>query len=129
MAERPAADEDEGREGSLPGAPGHLLDPTFRNGSVTAIGVIGGFSLAFLANWTLMPGRWGGSALVAFALLALGIAFQLRALAGMLETSSLRRVRYNRLVKIFVIGLYLTASGVLMALVAEVPVVSRYLHF
>lgn len=129
MAEGSADSDDEAREGSLPGAPGHLLDPTFRNGSVTAIGVVGGFSLAFLSNWTLMPGRWGGSALVAFVLLALGIAFQLRALAGMLETSSLRRVRYNRLVKIFVTGIYLTAAGVLMALAAEVPVVARYLHF
>lgn len=129
MAGGPAGDVDDGREGSLPGAPGHLLDPTFRNGSVTAIGVVGGFSLAFLSNWTLMPGRWGGSALVAFALLAVGIAFQLRALAGMLETSSLRRVRYNRLVRIFVIGIYLTAAGVLVALAAELPVVSHFLHF
>ncbi|NMN58568.1 hypothetical protein LJE71_24880 [Xanthobacter autotrophicus] len=129
MAEGPAGDEDAGREGSLPGAPGHLLDPTFRNGSVTAIGVVGGFSLAFLSNWTFMPGRWGGSAFVAFILLALGIAFQLRALVGMLETQSLRRVRYNRLVKVFAIGIYLTAAGVLLALVAELPVVSRYLHF
>lgn len=129
MADGPAGADDEGREGSLPGAPGHLLDPTFRNGSVTAIGVVGGFSLAFLSNWTLMPGRWSGSAFVAFALLALGIAFQLRALVGMLETSSLRRVRYNRLVKIFAIGIYLTAAGVLLALIAELPGVSRYLPF
>lgn len=129
MGEGSSGDEDAGREGSLPGTPGHLLDPTFRNGSVTAIGVVGGFSLAFLSNWTLMPGRWGGSALAAFILLALGIAFQLRALLGMLETQSLRRVRYNRLVKIFAIGIYLTAAGVLLALVAELPVASRYLHF
>lgn len=58
------------------------IDPVFRNGSVTAIGVVAGFSLAFLANWALSPGHWHGPALAAFGLLGVGIAFQIRALAA-----------------------------------------------
>ena len=34
------------------------IDSTFRNGSVTAIGVVLGFSLAFLSHWVEQPGGW-----------------------------------------------------------------------
>ncbi|MFG1298624.1 hypothetical protein V5F49_02395 [Xanthobacter sp. V3C-3] len=111
--------DDQRRDNAHTG-PAQAIDPVFRNGSVTAIGVVVGFSLAFLANWALSPGRWHGPAVVAFVLLGLGIGFQIRALAGMLELGSLEQLRYERLVRSFVRGIYLTAAGVLLALLADV---------
>lgn len=119
---------DDQRGGGVERGPAQAIDPVFRNGSVTAIGVVAGFSLAFLANWTLSPGRWHGPALMAFVLLAFGIGFQIRALAGLLELSSLEQSRYERLVRRFVTGIYLTAAGVLLALLAEVTGLTALWH-
>ena len=34
------------------------IDATFRNGSLTAISVVVGFSLTFLNRWAALPGTW-----------------------------------------------------------------------
>jgi hypothetical protein len=96
------------------------IDATFRNGSMTAIGVVVGFSLGFLSNWATSYGEWLTPDIVAVALIILGIALQIRALAGMMTVSSLILATYNRLVRFFLIGLLLTASGVSLAIFGEV---------
>lgn len=121
-----SGDDQRGGQGQT--GPAQAIDPVFRNGSVTAIGVVVGFSLAFLANWALSPGRWHGPAVMAFALLGAGIGFQIRALAGMLELGSLEQRRYKRLVRSFVTGIYLTAAGVLLALLADVTGLAALWH-
>ena len=80
------------------------IDSTFRNGSVTAIGVVLAFSLGFLNNWSSLPTAWIPEDLIAVALIAGGIAFQIWAMAGMLSVASLEVPVYQRIVRIFLIG-------------------------
>src|SRR5215207_6552203 len=77
------------------------IDSTFRNGSITAIGVVVGFSLGFLSRWSALPGEWSLSDLVSVALITLGLALQVKSLADLLLVSSLQLKRYNRSIRIF----------------------------
>jgi hypothetical protein len=95
------------------------IDATFRNGSLTAIGVVVGFSLGFLSRWAGLPGDWSSADLIAVGLITVGIALQIKALANMLAVRSLAVVRYNRTIRIFLTGLVLVAFGVLAALFAD----------
>lgn len=95
------------------------IDSTFRNGSITAIGVVVGFSLGFLSRWSALPGEWSHSDLVSVALITLGLALQVKSLADLLLVSSLQLKRYNRSVRFFLIGLILVALGVVFAVFAD----------
>ncbi len=105
-----------------PGAPfpeRTTIDSTFRNGSLTAMGVVVAFSLGFLSRWAGLPGSWTGSDLVAIVAIALGIALQIKALVDMLSVRSLILVRYNRSVRIFMAGLILVSAGIAVAIFAD----------
>ncbi len=95
------------------------IDSTFRNGSITAIGVVVGFSLSFLSRWAALPGDWMHSDLVSVALITLGLALQVKALADLLMVSSLQLKRYNRSVRFILIGLVLVGLGVVFAVFAD----------
>src|SRR5215217_3559850 len=95
------------------------IDSTFRNGSVTAIGVVVGFSLGFLSRWSALPGEWSPFDLVSVALITLGLALQVKSLADLLHVSSLELKRYNRSVRLFLIGLVLVGLGVVFAIFAD----------
>lgn len=96
------------------------IDSTFRNGSITAIGVVVGFSLGFLSRWSALPGEWSPSDLVSVALITLGLALQVKSLADLLLVSSLQLKRYNRSVRIFLTGLILVSLGVIFAVFADI---------
>ena len=51
-----------------PAASPEHISPEFRNGSLTAISVIVGFSLSFLSRWAGTPGKWHGADLFAVAM-------------------------------------------------------------
>ncbi|MGO4524784.1 hypothetical protein AB4097_07950 [Microvirga sp. 2MCAF35] len=95
------------------------VDSTFRNGSITAIGVVVGFSLGFLSRWSALPGEWTHSDLISVALIALGLALQVKALADLLLVSSLQLKRYNRSVRFFLAGLILVGLGIVLAVFAD----------
>lgn len=95
------------------------VDSTFRNGSITAIGVVVGFSLGFLSRWAALPGDWEHSDLASVALITLGLALQVKALADLLLVSSLQLKRYNRSVRFFLSGLVLVGIGVVFAVFAD----------
>jgi hypothetical protein len=95
------------------------IDATFRNGSLTAIGVVVGFSLSFMSRWAVSPGEWSGADLFAVTAITLGIAFQIKSLADLLSITSLVLARYNQSVRIFMIGLVLVATGVVIAIFAD----------
>jgi hypothetical protein len=96
-----------------------LIDSTFRNGSITAIGVVVGFSLGFLSRWSALPGEWSRSDLFSVALIILGLGLQVKSLADLLLVSSLQLNRYNRSVRIFLTGLILVSLGVIFAIFAD----------
>ena len=95
------------------------IDATFRNGSMTAISVIVGFSLSFLTRWAGLPGLWNVSDLVGLTAIVFGIAFQIAALANLLLVKSLLLRNYNRAVRVFLIGLGLVATGVGFAITSD----------
>jgi hypothetical protein len=92
------------------------IEAVFRNGSVTVVGVVVGFSLTFLTTWAANPLPWSLDDLYGIVPLAAGIAFQLVALAAMLRTDSLVAWRYRRAVRYFLIGVVLVSVGVVIAL-------------
>jgi len=96
-----------------------LIEVTFRNGSITAIGVVVGFSLGFLSRWSALPGEWTHSDLVSVALITLGLVLQIKSLADLLLISCLQLKRYNRSIWIFLTGLALVGSGVILAIFAD----------
>jgi hypothetical protein len=96
------------------------IDSTFRNGSITAIGVVVGFSLQFLSRWASLPGDWSRSDLAAVAMIAIGILLQVKALAGLLSLESLKVRRYRRAVRFFLWGLAFVGAGVVLAVFASV---------
>jgi uncharacterized membrane protein YczE len=97
-----------------------LIEATFRNGSITAIGVVVGFSLGFLSRWSALPGEWAHSDLVSVALITLGVALQIKSLADLLMVSCLQVKRYNRSIWTFLIGLTLVGLGVILAIFADI---------
>jgi hypothetical protein len=112
----------DGQDGPLPRAPrteGDTIEATFRNGSLTAISVVVGFSLSFLIRWAGLPGPWYGVDLVALPAIVLGILFQIAALASLLSVHSLLLRNYNRAVSMFLAGLALVAAGVGLAIAGD----------
>lgn len=103
-----------------PAAHSEKIDSTFRNGSLTAISVLLGFSLGFLARWAGLPGAWQRADLVAVVLIALGIAVEIVAVAMLLSFRSLLLARYNRAVALFLIGLAFVAGGVAIAVLGDI---------
>jgi len=95
------------------------IDSTFRNGSITAIGVVVGFSFGFLSRWSALPGEWSATDLVSVALITIGLGLQVKSLADLLLVTSLELKRYNRSIRFFLTGLTLVALGVIFAVFAD----------
>ena len=96
------------------------LPPEFRNGSLTAISVLVGFSLSFLSHWAGTPGKWYTSDLISVALIVVGSGLQIGALASMLFVSSLVAEKYARAVCVFLAGLAIVAIGIATAILGDI---------
>ena len=96
------------------------IDATFRNGSLTAISVIVGFSLSFLNRWAAEPGPWEISDLAAVAAIVVGIVLQVSSLASLLSVRSLLLGNYVRAVRLFRIGLAVVSIGVALAIASDI---------
>lgn len=88
------------------------VETTFRNGTVTAVGILLAFSLGFITHWAANPIPWRAHHLVAVLPILVGIALQMRAFAMLLDIKSLQRRILERANRIFIIGLIFTAFGV-----------------
>jgi hypothetical protein len=96
------------------------IEPEFRNGSLTAISVIVGFSLSFLSRWAGASGKWHAADLIAVTLIVIGSGLQIWALAAMLFVSSLVAEKYARAIHLFLTGLAIVALGIATAIFAEI---------
>ena len=96
------------------------IDTNFRNGSVTAVGIILGFSLGFLSQWAANPIAWSKIDIVAAIPIVVGIILQGKAFADLLSTESLFARHYNRARTRFLVGLALVAAGIAVALLLDV---------
>lgn len=88
---------------SKPPAP--LIDATFRNGSMTAVGIILGFSLSFIMRWSANPVPWQWVDRFAVVPLLAGIAFQIWAFAVLLKPESIQLTVYTHAKNHFLLGL------------------------
>ena len=113
------ADNENGQAAKTPRADEETIDATFRNGSLTAISVVVGFSLSFLTRWAGLPGPWLTVDLIALSAIVLGIMLQIMTLARLLSPRSLLLRNYNRAVRLFLIGLVSVASGVALAIAGD----------
>ena len=100
--------------------PAERITELFRNGSLTAMSVIVGFSLSFLLRWAGSTGKWHNADLFAVALIVVGSAAQIWSLGAMLFLSAMLTANYQRAIRIFLVGLGLVAIGVALALLAEI---------
>jgi hypothetical protein len=96
------------------------IDATFRNGSVTAAGIVLGFSLGFLSQWASNPIAWSRVDIAAAIPIVIGIVFQGKAFADLLSVGSLLLRNYERARVTFLIGLALVAAGVATAIVLDI---------
>jgi hypothetical protein len=95
-----------------------------RNGSITAIGVVLGFSLTFLASWARDDDQWEYSDILILLTLASGIAMQMISLRRLLilpRTPGLRHsvTDHNKAAKLFLWGTALVSAGFLLAILFE----------
>lgn len=96
-----------------------LVETVFRNGTVTAVGILLAFSLGFITHWAANPIPWQTYHLAAVLPILAGIALQMRALSLLLDTKCLQRRIYERANRIFMAGLIFTACGVGMAILLD----------
>ena len=95
---------------SEPG-PEEKIDATFRNGSLTAAGIILGFSLNFISRWVSNPNDWSRIDILPMLFLTVGIALQVKVFADLLARDSLIAAKYDRSRRLFLIGLGIVAAG------------------
>jgi hypothetical protein len=96
------------------------IDANFRNGSVTAVGIILGFSLGFLSQWASNPIAWSRVDIAAAIPIVVGTVLQGKAFADLLSTESLLIQNYRRAKNVFLMGLLLVAAGVAMAIMLDI---------
>src|SRR5215472_2437639 len=87
-----------------------------RNGSITAIGILLGFSLTFLSSWMHGSEPWDYPAIAILLMLASGIALQLISLRRLLFLPKAPGLRHsltdhNRAVTLFLWGTALVSAG------------------
>lgn len=96
------------------------IDATFRNGTMTAVGIMLGFSLGFITRWATSPGVWNPADVLAIFPLLAGVLLQTMALARLLRPTCLETSRYERTMTVFLWGLILTAAGVATGILLDV---------
>ncbi|MBB4570820.1 MULTISPECIES: hypothetical protein [Rhizobium] len=96
------------------------IDSTFRNGSLTAVGIIAGFSLSFLNSWVSNPNDWGRIDILPMTVLVIGIGLQVKVFADLLARDSLLAVKYDRARRLFLIAVLIVAAGIAIALVNDI---------
>jgi hypothetical protein len=92
------------------------IEGTFRNGSLTVVGIVVGFSLSFLSLWSTNPAPCSPVDLLAATPLIVGIALQIKSLADFLSRKSIWASHYDRTKNIFLVGLILAGVGIVIAL-------------
>lgn len=116
VAPKPAAREADARTSA---ATEPLVEMLFRNGTLTVVGIVVSFSLTFITQWAHNPIAWGIDDVPALVLLVTGIIAQARSLVTFLGHDSLRRSVYDRASRWFIVGLCLTATGVVCGVVVD----------
>jgi hypothetical protein len=105
--------------------PPERIEAVFLNGSVTAVGVVVGFSPTYLTSWASRPSPWQLHDLIAIVPLAAGSVLQLLSLSALLHTNSLERPIYDRAVRLFLIGLVLVCVSLVGVITVDAVIVAK----
>jgi hypothetical protein len=96
------------------------LPPGYREGFLTAITVLLGFSLAFVRFWGLeTPGAWTAIQIVSALVIVVGTALQLLALFRSLRLADDEPAHYRVTVRVFLAGVIVVMLGVFVAIISE----------
>ena len=97
----------------------HLIETVFRNGTITVVGVVLSFSLGFLTQWASNPIPWKLTDLPTLLVISTGCVLQLRSLALLLKTESLKKSVYDKASRYFFSGIVTTGFGVFLAIIID----------
>lgn len=100
--------------------PEEKIDSTFRNGTLTAVGIILGFSLSFISHWVSNPNDWSQVDIAPAMFLVVGIVLQVKVVADLLARDSLLAAKYDRSRRLFMIGLIIVSIGMAIALANDI---------
>ena len=100
------------------------IEPSFRYGSTIIIGVLTGFSLAFLTAWASNPIPWGVKDLPAVICLVVGVIFEIAAVWRLLDPRSIVLASYLHTIRLFRIGVVLVGIGVAFGIAVDYVSVS-----
>jgi hypothetical protein len=101
------------------------IEPSFRHGRPTAVGVLAAFSPTFWTAWAANPLPWGLRDLHGIVPLVAGATREIKAVAALLDPRSLELTYYFRAMRIFLSGLVPVALGVAAAIVGDVIAVAE----
>ncbi len=102
------------------------IESSFRYGSAIMVGVLAGFSLAFLTNWAANPLPWGWRDLFGLVPLVLGVILELAAVWMLLDPRCLELARYRRAIGVFKAGVVLVGIGVTLAIAVDFVAVTDH---
>ena len=107
-----------------PGPHQQMTDPrisdTERSGSITALGVLLGFSITILGDWSNRPGRWDLMGAIPLFLYGSSVALQVVALYRALQVPREIQRDHRRTINLAVIGLVVMFVGFLSTIVIDV---------
>jgi multisubunit Na+/H+ antiporter MnhB subunit len=96
------------------------ISATERSGSITALGVLLGFSIAILSEWSNRPGKWELVGAIPLFLYGGSVALQVVALYRALQVPREIQSDHRRTIKLAVIGLVVMFVGFLSTIVIDV---------
>lgn len=102
-----------------PAEPGPALPGGYRQGIITAITVLLGFSLAFLRFWGLeAAGEWSAGSVIAAVTLVAAVVLQIIALVRSLRLEDDEPAEYRKTVTYFTTSAVVMLVGLLIAVMA-----------
>lgn len=96
------------------------ISATERSGSITALGVLLGFSIAILGDWSNRPGKWELVGAIPLFLYGSSVALQVVALYRALQVPREIQENHRRTINLAVIGLVVMFAGFLSTIVIDV---------
>jgi hypothetical protein len=82
-----------------------------RNGSITGIGIVLGFSLTFSGQWSMGSGKWVPAQAIAIGVYGFGILLQLYALWCVLPLPPALHSQHRQAINTFFVGVALVLIG------------------
>jgi hypothetical protein len=96
------------------------ISETERSGSITALGVLLGFSITILGDWSNRPGKWDLVGAIPLLLYGSSVALQVVALYRALQIPREIREDHRRSINLAIIGLVVMFVGFLSTIIIDV---------